>query len=472
MIITVLASMLAASLLFRIRAESTAASATGQGLQAYATAISGLRKAIMILKKSPHNVATWYDDEAMFRNQFVCNDGTNQWYFTIFAADEFEDEEVRFGLTDLGGRICLNTADERTLMRLPNMTRALVDCLIDYRDTDAEPRDEGVEEQQMDDATGRTYSIKNGPLATLEELLLVKGFDATIVYGEDANFNGMLDPNEDDEDDVFPPDNSDGQLNRGLRGCAVAITTGRNVNKSGQTRYDLNRDDNAASKAGLSSSTQEFIKLYRREGNSFTHASQLLKMRYSLKEAVYEEGSSGGGGRRRRGGSSRRRVKYAAGTSLNSGIDDSNLATVMDKLTTNRGASTTGMLNVNTASLDALTAIPGIDVDVARSIVEDRRDLVGEIVDDERVERRSTTAWLFTEGLVDEETFRTIAPKLCARGYQFHVQCVGFSWPGGQFRVIEAVIDITGAPPRVTYLRDITRLGLPFAINLEEELGL
>ena len=472
MVTTLLASMVAASLLFRMRAESTAAGAAGQGQQAYAAAISGLQKAVMILKKSPHDVAVWYDDEAMFRNQFVCDDGVNRWYYTIFAADEFEDEEVRFGLTDLGGRISLNTADEATLMRLPNMTRALADCLIDYRDSDADPMDEGVEEQQMDGATGRTYSIKNGPLATLEELLLVKGFDATIVYGEDANFNGMLDPNEDDEEASFPPDDGDGQLNRGLRGCAVSLTRAPDVDKGGRKRYDLNSDASAAAKAGLGSKTQEFIRLYRQEGNTFSHASQLLEMRYRLTKDVYEEESSSGGGRGR--GRSRPRVKYPAGTSIDSGVDESNLATVMDKLTTQAGGRmpTFGRLNVNTAPLAALTAVGGLDVDVARSIVEDRHDLIGEFVDEERTDRRTTTAWLYVEGLVDAETFRKIAPKLCARGYQFHVQCVGFGWPSGQFRVIEAAIDIADGAPRVTYLRDITRLGLPFVINLEEELGL
>jgi hypothetical protein len=34
---------------------------------------------------------------------------------------------------------------------------------------------------------------------------------------------------------------------------------------------------------------------------------------------------------------------------------------------------------------------------------------------------------------------------------------------------MEAVVDLAGATPRITYLRDVTRLGLPFAIHSEEE---
>jgi len=472
LISAVLAAMVAASLLFRMQAETTAAGGAGDAAQAHAAAISGLRKALMILADTPHDAVLWYDNEDLFRSQFVCDDGTNEWYFTIFAANEFDDEDVRYGLTDLGGRINLNFADEETLLRLPNMTRELAHCLIDYRDADAEAMDEGLEEQQIDEAAGRTWVVKNGPLATLEELLLVKGFDGTIVYGEDANFNGMLDPNEDDEDEVFPPDDGNGELNRGLRGCAVAVSYGPDVSKNGRGRYNLNLDSSAAARAGLGSKTQEFIRLYRDEQNVFVHPSQLLEMRYRLKSTVYEESSSRSSRRRR--GSSRRRVKYAAGTVIDSGVDRGNLAKVMDKLTTatsgGRGVLP-GRVNVNTAPADALMAIPGIDVGLAEAIVSDRQELTGEFLDEERTDARATTAWLYTEGLVDAETFRAIAPKLCARGYQYHVQCVGFGWPSGRFCVIEAVVDIAGGKPRVTYIRDVTRLGLPFAIDMEEEVG-
>ena len=38
------------------------------------------------------------------------------------------------------------------------------------------------------------YRAKNKPLDTVEELLMVKGFDGRILYGEDYNRNGYLDP--------------------------------------------------------------------------------------------------------------------------------------------------------------------------------------------------------------------------------------------------------------------------------------
>jgi hypothetical protein len=47
------------------------------------------------------------------------------------------------------------------------------------------------------------------------------------------------------------------------------------------------------------------------------------------------------------------------------------------------------------------------------------------------------------------------------------LRCVGFGLPCGRFRVLEAVIDLGGGAPRVVYLRDISRVGLPFAVNTE-----
>jgi len=40
--------------------------------------------------------------------------------------------------------------------------------------------------------------------------------------------------------------------------------------------------------------------------------------------------------------------------------------------------------------------------------------------------------------------------------------------PVGRFCVMEAVLDLAGPRQQVVYLRDITRLGLPFAIDTDQ----
>ena len=67
------------------------------------------------------------------------------------------------------------------------------------------------------DTLGPRFVMKNGPLACVEELLLIPGMTDHIYYGEDLNGNGELDENEDDGDESPPNDNADGELQLGLR---------------------------------------------------------------------------------------------------------------------------------------------------------------------------------------------------------------------------------------------------------------
>jgi hypothetical protein len=68
---------------------------------------------------------------------------------------------------------------------------------------------------------------------------------------------------------------------------------------------------------------------------------------------------------------------------------------------------------------------------------------------------------------VDADAFKRIAPLVGTRGYQFHVMSVGFGVPCGRYRVIEAVLDLADGNPRVAYWRDVTRLGMPFALSAD-----
>jgi hypothetical protein len=94
-----------------------------------------------------------------------------------------------------------------------------------------------------------------------------------------------------------------------------------------------------------------------------------------------------------------------------------------------------------------------MDDNLAQRIVAERDSL--------SPEQRRNIAWLFTQGLVDAETFRAIAPMLTARGMQYSVRSVGYCPARGVYRVLEAVIDAARDRPRLLYLRDLTPLGLP-----------
>jgi len=439
LVIVALAALAAAALMFRAQAEVSAAAASSRQHQAYTAALSGLQRAISLLKAYPHDPEMWYDNPDMLQNQFVADDGTNTWYFTVYAYNAADTETVRNGVIDEAGKVNLNVAPEQVLLALPNLTYEQVDCLLDYRDGDSETREQGAE-QDYYDQLAHPYMIKNGLLGTVEELLLVKGFDARTVYGEDYNLNGLLEDNEDDGDDSFPPDNGDGELNRGLLGVATIWSYEFDVDNEGNPRVSMN-GGRGLEQVGLSDQTIEFIQLYVADGNPFTHPSQLLEMRYELK-------------RDQRG--------HRRGESIESGVGAEDLPIVLDKLTVLPGGGRRpmlGLINVNTASVAALTAVLQ-DEELARRIVGARPDAPAE--------GRGTTAWLYTENVVTADRFKEIAPRLTARSFQYRVRCVGYGWPCGQFRVIEAIVDVAAGSPRMLYQRDLTRLGIPFAIDAEQ----
>ena len=113
-----------------------------------------------------------------------------------------------------------------------------------------------------------------------------------------------------------------------------------------------------------------------------------------------------------------------------------------------------GRVNLNTAAEEVLRALPGLDESDARRILDVRGGL------DARA--RATTAWIFTEGAVSVEAFKKVSPYVTARSYQYRVRCLGYHPQLGRFHVLEAVIDLAQGRPRVTYLRNLTHLGVPF----------
>jgi hypothetical protein len=315
----------------------------------------------------------------------------------------------------------------------------------------------------------------------VEELFLVKGFNGPIVYGVDANLNGILDPNECDGGQSFPPNNGDtSTLDMGMVGRATTFSYEPNVASDGSPRVSLNGPAAAIAALksdGLSDQTVKFIAAYRADGNVFTDPSQLLEMTYTpkpsttkpstaTKPAAAPAGSSApatsltdsDAADSTAGGSGQAGVGQ-----INSGVGAEQLALVCDKFTARADAAmpVAGLVNVNTASKDVLGALPGMTSDLAQSIIDIRGGL--------DPAARSTIAWLYTQNVLDATTFKIVAPFLTARSFQFRIKCVGFCVPAGRFKVVEAVVDLAGAAPRILCMRDLTRFGLPFAIDVNSQ---
>ena len=437
LIVVMLLSMIALSLMFRMRSEETAGATGSASEQGWATAMSGVREAMRLASAFQPGDTTWMEAPERFKDRVLYDDGGEEWRWTLYSANP--EGGIRFGLTDEGSKLNLNAATTSMVSRLPGMKTSLTDALLDFVDADDVPRPEGAE-QEYYNALPQPYRIHNGPLSTVEQLLLVRGFTPAVVLGEDANRNFSLDPNEDDGDEREPPDDADGRLQPGLLPLLTVYSREPNTDRTGRRRFNLNTP--GAALTDTNDLPPAFVAFVSELGAS---KSVVLDPAELLEATVTLKGPDG------------------QDRAVPTGIGKESLALVLDRFTGSAEAELVGRINVNTAPASVLQLVPGIDNALAENILSARRNLPAE--------RRSSVAWIHIENLVEADRFREIAPFLTTRSLQYRFNVVGYGARSGKFRVLEAVIDVASPPARLVYLRDLTRLGLPFPIELEAEDG-
>lgn len=450
-VLSSLGAMVVVSLLFSVRTEQLGAAASRGSRQAQLAAMSGVHRAAQVLSEAFDRPSVWWDNPGLFRERLVHDDGVDRWYFTVFSPRDVDDDGscpgLRHGLTDESAKFNVPMVDRRILESLPGMDGRKADALLDYVDAGDETRKEGAEQDYYDQLPV-PYRIRNGRPATLGELLLVRGFDSSLLYGEDANRNRTLDEQEDDGAASLPEDDSDGRLRSGLESYLTVWGIHRAIDREGRLQVDLNRDVDRLAELNLSDDTLRYIARLRAAGQAHDPGAQVFRHPVDLLDA-------------------RRRYRDRDGIEkeIHSGIGPAELEGLLDRSCAYPFFDyITFAVNVNTAPAAVLSRLPDVDEELARRIVQKR----GDLPDDQR----RTTAWLLRERLVDIDHFRRIAPRLVARGYQFRFQVVGYGLPGGQFCVLEAVVDVRDRRrPRLVYLRDLTRLGRPFSLAGAEGAG-
>ncbi|MCY3023881.1 MAG: type II secretion system protein GspK [Planctomycetota bacterium] len=117
-------------------------------------------------------------------------------YFWILRPNPDDERQYAFGVVDESSKLNINSADLDALLRLPAMTPELAASIVDWRDPDSVVGDGGGAESEYYLLQPQPYYCKNAPFETLDELLLVKGAARELLYGVDANRNGVVDDDE------------------------------------------------------------------------------------------------------------------------------------------------------------------------------------------------------------------------------------------------------------------------------------
>ncbi|MFI4916515.1 MAG: helix-hairpin-helix domain-containing protein [Phycisphaerales bacterium JB060] len=199
-------------------------------------AVSGVERMIAILgddTEDPHPTDAYdvYDRMSEAARGTVGTTGS-------YSIEHWEGGERFDGPADAHARVNIARMTADDLFWLPSMTEDLISRIIDWTDEDDEVSPLGAE---LGSYLSQRYAYepRNGPMQTIEELELLLGIMPMDVREEDWNLNGVLDPNENDGDGTWPPDNADGVLQAGWSGILTVNSSESTYGLSGQPRVRL-----------------------------------------------------------------------------------------------------------------------------------------------------------------------------------------------------------------------------------------
>ncbi len=506
-----LLALVMVSYLFFIRSEQQGIVAFGHQQQSRLVTDSGYEELVSVLRADQHNIFAWFDNPQRFRHALVWAEqyereddplveiGSRLEYFASeprpspawrysLVAPRLDGPEgtMRFGVTPEAGKLNINVATDAQITQLVSSLLfemgietpgPYVAALLDWLDEDGDAREGGAEDEYYTNLDpGPPYSCKNGPLDTLEELLLVKGFNAALLYGEDVNRNGILDQNEDDGEDTFPfYDNGDGILNHGIAPYLTVFSRETDTALDNKPRINLNADINIIQaqiaeyfpEGEISAATVAFIASLKQDNFDFVSMGSPAGLYGG--EAVAGPPAGAGAGEAAAEGEDDPNRPAAIG-SLNfaaapgSPVTLEEMPYLMDRFTV-RGVEQAqqpivGLIHVSTAPARVLGLIPGMNPEILQKIMATRAEL--------GAEELRTTAWPLVYGGLSADEFRQIAPFITTKSVQFHVEVLGYADHLKAFRRGEWVIEMIGPLPQVKYHRDLTRLGMAWPIDDDE----
>jgi DNA uptake protein ComE-like DNA-binding protein len=382
-----------------------------------------------------------------------------------------DDHTYYYGLVDEASKININSATADMLEMLPNMTAEIADAIIDWRDEDSTVQTAGAESEYYT-ALDDPYEAKNQPFETIEELSLVRDVTALHLYGEDYNQNGVLDANEDDGADTFPPDNKDGKLDRGFIQLATVYSFEPTTNKA-------NVNGNTGSgRSGSSGSTGKGGS----EGDAKLREVLQSTIGGGRAEEIYNnivQGRSGRGGR-----PYRNIIELFYRSQMT--VEEFNL--VEPQITTSSSEKQVGLININTAPKEVLMTLPGIDEADADAIIASRGSSTSVTTNNIGINlgpstslgglgstSMATTSTTNTadptngagQGLgfitqvLTQEKAMAIGGLITVRSYQYSADIVAVSSDGRAFERYRMVYDISSGKPKVLAWKRLTHLGWP-----------
>jgi competence ComEA-like helix-hairpin-helix protein len=432
----VLLSVLVIGVLHTARMDLLVVKNYGDRVQAHYLALAGVERAKALIYQDvvarqgtgKNHTGTLYNDAKDFQNVSL---GRGKFQVFRRAAQE-EGGGIIYGISDEESRLNINVASANELTNLNGMTSDILGAIMVWRNAatqnpaSQDPSTPGGANSDYYMSLRPPYLARNGPFQTVRELLMVRGVTTELLLGNDKNQNGFLDSDDDPADKAPPGLQPPPPPNPGWAALLTVTDTDKDVDASGKDRVNpQTADANALTAvAGITQDIASAIVSYRGQ-NQLQSLDDLLSVTPPNPNQGGANGNGGGGGNRRGGG------QNGSGNSGSPVISQDLLEQIADGLTL-AGGDQKGLINVNTASLDVLICLPGVDQALAQAIINYRQssgyfDNVAGI--------------LKVDGMT-RAIFKQVVPLITVRSETYRIMCEGKINSSGVRQRIEEIVHI------------------------------
>jgi DNA uptake protein ComE-like DNA-binding protein len=359
---------------------------------------------------------------------------------TNYSQTSLGSDTPTFGLIDEAGKININYMPSSNFQNFPGISINVAAAMGDWATTNTTPSSYGAKTETYS-TLQPPYSSKNAPYETVDELRMVYNMNLDLYFGEDGNLNGALDPNENDGMKLPPFDNQNGTLDTGLADFCTTWTHESLVSTNGTNRIVV---------------------------TNLTALQGFMQSNYSsLPMGVYASSSSGSasGGTGATGAGAAAAAASTAGPGSvlefysKTGMTPEQFETVEPFLINNAGG--TNLVNINTASEEALAAIPGIGSNMAPQVLSYRQS---------NPTTAPTVTWLAAALNNNTTAIQQAGPCVTAFSYQFTADIVAVGHNNRGYRRVMFVFDCATGVPLVVYRQDLTYLGWPLGKKLHDQM--
>jgi competence ComEA-like helix-hairpin-helix protein len=415
----------------------------GDTIQAHYLALAGIEKAKALLyhemtelkRSAKSHSGALYDAPREFREIRL-----SRGQFSVLRQGRSDEGgRILYGIADEESRLNINVASSEQLSKIEGMTPEIVAAIQDWRDPDHAARPSGAEAEYYA-GLRIPYLPRNGPVQTVRELSIVRGIPRDLLFGEDANQNGFLDPEEDDRNETPPIDNGDGILNSGWSGLLTMDSSALNQSAAGEERVNITSADERtlAGVRGLSADLAKAIVAYR-DQKEFESIADLLDVAALAPSRSSPSPPAPGNPTRpttpgRSTGSRSQPAPTQSSSALQTTgpklISEETLIEMGDEITADDSSDVRGAVNINTAGFEVLMCLPGVSRELAQAIVSYRTS-AGFFP--------NAAALLKVDGMT-KDIFKQLAPIVCTRSQTYRIVSEGTIRSTGARKRIEMVV--------------------------------